>query len=132
MCLIEPPPCKQASAPVGHTQWIRKTSFFEPLLFLLRIQLHYITIKYAEIPSLCLCLIEPPSCKQTSASVGHTQWIRKTSFFEPLLSCCVFNCITLQLNTQRYRSGHNGADSKSVWEQSHEGSNPSLCARNLS
>ncbi len=29
---------------------------------------------------------------------------------------------------QRYRSGHNGADSKSVWEQSHEGSNPSRCA----
>ena len=32
--------------------------------------------------------------------------------------------------TQRYRSGHNGADSKSVCEQSHEGSNPSLCAKN--
>ncbi len=31
--------------------------------------------------------------------------------------------------TQRYRSGHNGADSKSVWEQSHEGSNPSRCAK---
>ena len=31
-------------------------------------------------------------------------------------------------NMQRYRSGHNGADSKSVWEQSHEGSNPSRCA----
>ena len=30
---------------------------------------------------------------------------------------------------ERYRSGHNGADSKSVWEQSHEGSNPSLSAR---
>ena len=30
---------------------------------------------------------------------------------------------------QTYRSGHNGADSKSVWEQSHEGSNPSRCAR---
>ena len=29
---------------------------------------------------------------------------------------------------QRYRSGHNGADSKSVCEQSHEGSNPSRCA----
>ena len=32
---------------------------------------------------------------------------------------------------QRYRSGHNGADSKSVWEQSHEGSNPSRCAKSL-
>lgn len=29
---------------------------------------------------------------------------------------------------QTYRSGHNGADSKSVCEQSHEGSNPSRCA----
>ena len=33
--------------------------------------------------------------------------------------------------TQRYRSGHNGADSKSVWEQSHEGSNPSRCAKKV-
>lgn len=29
---------------------------------------------------------------------------------------------------ERYRSGHNGADSKSVWEQSHAGSNPALSA----
>ena len=34
-----------------------------------------------------------------------------------------------QFNTQRYRSGHNGADSKSVCAKAHEGSNPSLCAR---
>ena len=27
---------------------------------------------------------------------------------------------------ERYRSGHNGADSKSVWEQSRAGSNPAL------
>ena len=30
---------------------------------------------------------------------------------------------------QRYRSGHNGADSKSVCAKAHEGSNPSLCAK---
>lgn len=30
---------------------------------------------------------------------------------------------------QRYRSGHNGADSKSVCEQSHVGSNPTRCAK---
>ena len=30
---------------------------------------------------------------------------------------------------QRYRSGHNGADSKSVCWKQHEGSNPSLCAK---
>ena len=30
---------------------------------------------------------------------------------------------------ERYRSGHNGADSKSVCGQPHEGSNPSLSAK---
>ena len=35
---------------------------------------------------------------------------------------------TFQLNTERYRSGHNGADSKSVCAKAHEGSNPSLSA----
>ena len=30
---------------------------------------------------------------------------------------------------QRYRSGHNGADSKSVCAHAHGGSNPPLCAR---
>ena len=33
-----------------------------------------------------------------------------------------------KLNMERYRSGHNGADSKSVCEQSHMGSNPILSA----
>ena len=32
------------------------------------------------------------------------------------------------LCVEGYRSGHNGADSKSVWEQSHAGSNPALSA----
>ena len=35
---------------------------------------------------------------------------------------------THQFNTERYRSGHNGADSKSVCANAHEGSNPSLSA----
>ena len=34
-----------------------------------------------------------------------------------------------KFNTERYRSGHNGADSKSVCAQAHEGSNPSLSAK---
>ena len=34
----------------------------------------------------------------------------------------------IQLITEAYRSGHNGADSKSVCEQSHMGSNPILSA----
>ena len=33
-----------------------------------------------------------------------------------------------QIKLERYRSGHNGADSKSVCEQSHMGSNPILSA----
>ncbi len=33
-------------------------------------------------------------------------------------------------NMERYRSGHNGADSKSVCEKSHGGSNPPLSATN--
>ena len=36
--------------------------------------------------------------------------------------------IQTQPNTERYRSGHNGADSKSVCAHAHEGSNPSLSA----
>ena len=35
----------------------------------------------------------------------------------------------IKLNTETYRSGHNGADSKSVREQSHVGSNPTVSAR---
>ena len=34
-----------------------------------------------------------------------------------------------KLNMERYRSGHNGADSKSVCAKAHEGSNPSLSAK---
>ena len=33
------------------------------------------------------------------------------------------------LNMERYRSGHNGADSKSVCLNGHAGSNPALSAR---
>lgn len=37
-------------------------------------------------------------------------------------------CYNSPVAVERYRSGHNGADSKSVWEQSHMGSNPILSA----
>ena len=37
--------------------------------------------------------------------------------------------MNLKIHTERYRSGHNGADSKSVCAQAHEGSNPSLSAK---
>ena len=42
-----------------------------------------------------------------------------------LHNCDAHLCITIM---ERYRSGHNGADSKSVCAQAHEGSNPSLSA----
>ena len=35
----------------------------------------------------------------------------------------------MKIYRERYRSGHNGADSKSVCEQSHRGSNPLLSAK---
>ena len=35
----------------------------------------------------------------------------------------------MERETERYRRGHNGADSKSVCEQSHGGSNPPLSAK---
>ena len=35
---------------------------------------------------------------------------------------------SIDVHTERYRSGHNGADSKSVCAKAHEGSNPSLSA----
>ena len=34
------------------------------------------------------------------------------------------------MNTQRYRSGHNGAVSKTVGAKAHVGSNPTRCAKN--
>ena len=37
----------------------------------------------------------------------------------------------VEIHPERYRSGHNGADSKSVCEQSHMGSNPILSAKAL-
>ncbi len=37
--------------------------------------------------------------------------------------------LTLQFNTETYRSGHNGADSKSVCEQSHVSSNLTVSAK---
>jgi hypothetical protein len=35
----------------------------------------------------------------------------------------------VEIDTERYRSGHNGADSKSVCGQPHAGSNPALSAK---
>ena len=41
---------------------------------------------------------------------------------------CVLLCKPCIIIMERYRSGHNGADSKSVCAKAHEGSNPSLSA----
>jgi hypothetical protein len=38
-------------------------------------------------------------------------------------------CYNELCGTEKYRSGHNGADSKSVGEQSHVGSNPTFSAK---
>ena len=44
------------------------------------------------------------------------------------LTDSAYHAILAKYLMERYRSGHNGADSKSVCEQSHEGSNPSVSA----
>ena len=46
------------------------------------------------------------------------------------LTGALIHCIIFKLQfKETYRSGHNGADSKSVGEQSHVGSNPTVSAR---
>ena len=62
--------------------------------------------------------------------VGYAKWIRRARLAEPHLTklrkydaCC---CIIL---TESYRSGHNEAVLKTVWEQSRVGSNPTLSAK---
>ena len=49
------------------------------------------------------------------------------SFIYGIIRLLQLFCINIFL--ERYRSGHNGADSKSVCAQAHEGSNPSLSAK---
>ena len=55
--------------------------------------------------------------------------LHEDSSYGKLLRQCDIPVVFILLYLQRYRSGHNGADSKSVWEQSHVGSNPTRCAR---
>ena len=63
--------------------------------------------------------------------VANAKWIRRAELVEPHLiklhNYDAHECIIIM---ERYRSGHNGADSKSVCAQAHEGSNPSLSAKN--
>ena len=54
--------------------------------------------------------------------------IRKNTLQDAKSYGIIIWLITAQ-KMQRYRSGHNGADSKSVCEQSHKGSNPFLSAK---
>ena len=53
--------------------------------------------------------------------------LQKTPASNDSKSCDPF-IRTAYFYTEWYRSGRNELDSKSVWEQSHEGSNPSRCA----
>ena len=61
---------------------------------------------------------------------GYAKWIQRAKLIEPRLMglhsydarCCI-------IFMERYRSGHNGADSKSVCAKAHGGSNPPLSAK---
>ncbi len=57
------------------------------------------------------------------------KFFRETIAFSEIMWYNKYVVKRIQVNTQRYRSGHNGADSKSVCGKPHEGSNPSLCAK---
>ena len=58
-------------------------------------------------------------CEVDSATPSHIE----SELHKYDARCCI-------IFMERYRSGHNGADSKSVCAQAHEGSNPSLSAKN--
>ena len=49
---------------------------------------------------------------------------RNLAFFQTLCGA-----VREKLNKQTYRSGRNEIDSKSIWQQCHVGSNPTVCAK---
>ena len=64
----------------------------------------------------------PPSCEcevDSMSKLIEPRLIKLHKYDAPW--CIIF--------MERYRSGHNGADSKSVCANAHEGSNPSLSAK---
>ena len=67
------------------------------------------------------CFLQIKSCK-TAPATTHTAKVQIKS------ACQNYKNILQCLCVEGYRSGHNGADSKSVWEQSHVGSNPTPSA----
>ncbi len=70
-----------------------------------------------------------PDKRACRSSGGYAKWIRRTKFAEPhLIKLHKYDATACILFMERYRSGHNGADSKSVCAKAHEGSNPSLSA----
>ena len=63
----------------------------------------------------------PPSCECEVDSDNKLPEPHRMGLHKYDARCCI-------IFMERYRSGHNGADSKSVCAQAHEGSNPSLSA----
>ena len=64
----------------------------------------------------------PPSCECEVDSTNKFVEPHRMGLHKYDARCC-------SIFMERYRSGHNGADSKSVCAQAHEGSNPSLSAK---
>ena len=61
--------------------------------------------------------------------VGYAKWIRRAKLAEQhRMGLHSYDAPLCIITMERYRSGHNGADSKSVCAKAHEGSNPSLSA----
>ena len=77
-------------------------------------------LRSATVKVYTVCITERYECEVDSMSKliePHRMGLHKYD-----ARCCI-------ILMERYRSGHNGADSKSVCAQAHEGSNPSLSAK---
>ena len=77
----------------------------------------------AMIRKLCVWWASSPTFELRMRSGFNEQahWAASKRLHNYDARCCI-------IIMERYRSGHNGADSKSVCAQAHEGSNPSLSA----
>ncbi len=82
------------------------------------------SIPYIPPPRHLFLVSAPPSALGEEMRTGRK---KRISPLPPAQKCAIIPSSTFFM--QRYRSGHNGADSKSVCGQPHVGSNPTRCAK---
>ena len=91
----------------------------------------YVRLHLAELFRLWRIYPHPsPDKRACRSSGGLCEVVSMSKLIEPhLIRLHKYDATSCIIFMQRYRSGHNGADSKSVCAQAHEGSNPSLSAK---